>query len=134
MLDQRTQGARGVPPLRVIQVVARKGLAVRLEYAYQLSPLDRVAHVGLVCERQAQPRDGEPPVEPRIGREHTGPHRHREHAPVFRELPTIRSGVRRRMPVETVVLDELARMLRLPPSREVGRRTYDGQPQVAGDG
>jgi hypothetical protein len=37
------------------------------------------------------------------------------------------------MPVDALVLDEIARMLRLLVAREIRRRTDDDEPQVAGD-
>ena len=45
----------------------------------------------------------------------------------------LRFARRRRMPVDAVVLDQVARMLRLPASREVRRRADDDEAKIPRD-
>src|SRR3712207_9500128 len=55
-------------------------------------------------------------------------------APTVRELPPVGDHLGRRVPVEAVVLDQVARVPRLRPPREVRGGAHDGHADVSGHG
>jgi hypothetical protein len=66
-------------------------------------------------------------------REHAGPNVDGEVAPVLGELPSVGRRLRRRVPVDALVLDEVARVLRLWMPSEGGGGTHHDETQIAGD-
>lgn len=70
MLDQRAKHRRGVPALRVVQVVPREGLAVVLEDGHQFAAGQLVAHLVLVDDGEPDTVAREVDVDRRVSGEH----------------------------------------------------------------
>jgi hypothetical protein len=84
-----------------------------------------------VRHRDADPRGDETTIERRVCRNHSCRHRYREVPAILCELPSIWRRLGSRMPIETLVLSEIAWMLRNSAASELGRRTDNYQTQVA---
>src|SRR5678815_808072 len=69
MLDQRPQGPRRAPPLRIVQVVPGERCAELFQNRHELSVGKRPAHVSLIRHRDPQAGDGEASIERCIRRE-----------------------------------------------------------------
>ena len=121
-------------PLRIVQIETRKGRRERFQYRHQVPACKLLPHLALEEHREPQPGQREPNEEYRVSRENTRRNGDREVAPILCELPPVGRRVRRRMPIEALVVHQLARVLRLAVSCEIGRGTHDQKPKIAGYG
>src|SRR5687767_9110124 len=122
-----------MPALRIEQVVAGEGFAELLEDRHQLTPRDVLAHLVLVHDREPESRSRQADVDRRVGRQHSRLYRDDDLAPILGELPAVGWSTGARMPVQAVVLHEVARVSRNWMPSEVARRADDRHPYVARD-
>src|SRR5438445_2393099 len=121
-----------MPAKRVVEIESRKSRRVLLQYRHQVSARHILARLLRINHRQSDARAREAHDQHWVRREYPRRHSYGEIALVLRELPPVGRGARRWVPVDALVFDEIARMLRRFVPREVRGSADDHQREIAG--